>query len=377
MKVFVEGFMYAIQSYGGVKRILDETLPRMCELDPGLSIDIITPKDGAHQLPAHPSIAGRAVDYTPLSGIRPRSVGRRVEPIVNQRRFDRAVHSAAGRGKSIWHTAYYRIPSRWDGPIVTTVLDMAYETFPNLHTSTTHKLFIRNKHQCIERSAMVVCISEATRQDVLKFCRVSPDKTCVIHLAPGATFQPVAEPGETLEMELPERFLFHLGNRSLNKNFTFLLEAYASWPQRHDLPLVVMGKPWVEPERSQIANLGIESDLVLISQMEDGKLAEAYRRAEAFIYPSLYEGFGMPLLEAMACGCPVVASNIPSTLEVAGEIPFYFDPASVSEFHAALDGALREGHGTARCESGVEWSKQFTWENSARQTLDVYRRVLS
>jgi alpha-1,3-rhamnosyl/mannosyltransferase len=102
-----------------------------------------------------------------------------------------------------------------------------------------------------------------------------------------------------------------------------------------------------------------------------------YNQAAAFVHPSLYEGFGIPLLEAMACGCPVVASRIPTTREVAGDCPIYFDPMQPDELITALDVALAEGRNSERVRRGLEWVKQYSWDRTARETLQVYRALFS
>jgi glycosyltransferase involved in cell wall biosynthesis len=376
LKIFLEGFIYKYQAYGGVTRLLNETLPRICALDPTLSFEIVTLEGNLHQVPIHEAISIRRVPFKEFRGWRPRPFWRHVEPLINRWRSNRAIFEAIGDGHgAIWHAPFYRIPGQWDGPIVTTMLDMAYERFPQLFRSPTHHWLIRTKRECVEKSDAVICISEATRQDVLSFCRIAPEKTFVVHLAPGDAFQPIDQPEENPHVQLPDAFLMHLGNRSLNKNFDFLLNAYSTWPMRHDLPLLVVGSDWHDGEWERILDLGIEKNVIRMDHQEDAALAALYRRATAFIFPSLYEGFGIPLLEAMACGCPIVASRIPSTLEVAGDIPYYFDPLSIQEFHSALDQAVGEGYASKRRQAGLTWSRQYSWEKSAIRTLDIYRQV--
>ena len=104
-------------------------------------------------------------------------------------------------------------------------------------------------------------------------------------------------------------------------------------------------------------------------------LCRLYNQAVAFVYPSLYEGFGIPLLEAMTCGCPIVASRIPSTVEVAGDCPIYFDPAEEDDLVNALDIALSEGRNSERVQAGFEKVKSYSWDKTTAQTLQVYRAV--
>jgi len=118
--------------------------------------------------------------------------------------------------------------------------------------------------------------------------------------------------------------------------------------------------------------LGIQNRVHLLTDVDDEELCRLYDQADAFVYPSLYEGFGIPLLEAMACGCPVVASRIPSTIEVAGMCPVYFESAEVESLLAAFDMALSEGRDSERVRSGFERVKSYSWDKTAKQTLEVY-----
>ena len=145
MKVFLEGFIYKYQAYGGVTRVLNETLPRICTLDSTLSFEIVTLEGGDQAIPNQTAINCHNVPYQEFKGLRPRVFWRHIEPLVNRWRSNRAIFESIGAGGGeIWHTPYYRIPGRWDGPIVTTVHDMAYEKFPHLFMSPTHNWFIGN-----------------------------------------------------------------------------------------------------------------------------------------------------------------------------------------------------------------------------------------
>jgi glycosyltransferase involved in cell wall biosynthesis len=154
-----------------------------------------------------------------------------------------------------------------------------------------------------------------------------------------------------------------------------LLQAYSSWPRRKEVDLVVVGGKWSKKEVQHLAKLGITDRVHLLRDVDDQKLCLLYNQATAFVYPSIYEGFGIPLLEAMACGCPIIASRIPSTLEVAGECPIYFEPTEAEDLLAAFDIALSEGRASERVRSGLEQVKCYSWDKTARWTLEVYRAL--
>jgi glycosyltransferase involved in cell wall biosynthesis len=139
----------------------------------------------------------------------------------------------------------------------------------------------------------------------------------------------------------------------------------------------VAGKGWTRQERERLKRLKIHKRVRLEEDVDDEKLCQLYNQAEVFVYTSLYEGFGIPLLEAMACGCPVAASRIPSTLEVAGDYPFYFDSHDTDDMLIALETALNSGKDSLRIEAGMRRAKDFSWDITAQKTLEVYRSIQS
>jgi glycosyltransferase involved in cell wall biosynthesis len=154
-----------------------------------------------------------------------------------------------------------------------------------------------------------------------------------------------------------------------------MITAYSRWNQAPDVRLVVVGPPWTPEEQGMINDLGIQDRLDLLNVVDDDTLCVLYNRALAFVYPSLYEGFGIPLLEAMACGCPIIASRIDTTIEVAGKWPVYFDLDVEDAMIGAFDTALNEGRNSPRTIGGLEHTRGFSWDKTAQGTLEVYRSL--
>jgi glycosyltransferase involved in cell wall biosynthesis len=178
---------------------------------------------------------------------------------------------------------------------------------------------------------------------------------------------------ETLPTEDP--YLLHVGVRSKHKNFRILLAAYSRWARRNECSLVTVGAPFSNQEMQYMQTTGISSRVHLMSDVDDDRLCQLYNGAAAFVYPSLYEGFGIPLLEAMACGCPIIASCIPSTLEVAGECPIYFEPSDSDDLIAAFDTAIAEGRNSERAHLGLRLVQRYSWDETARKTLEIYHAL--
>lgn len=376
-KLIVDGQIYSYQRYGGVTRIIDTTIPIMCEQKPGLSVEIVTSQDIVHSIPQHPHISRTKIPLRVFRIPRLRSFGRRIEPPINRKIYQETIkrHYQTGNG-AIWHSLFYQVPKKWSGPVIVTVLDMAFERFAPLFSSTVNRWFVKNKRDSLARADAVICISEATRADVLEFCNIPPSKIHVVHLACDSLFKEYHCDITFDTKNSKASYLLHLGNRSLNKNFPRLLKAFSIWEMRNSVPLVVVGREWSQQEKQMLTELGIETNVENIGYVEDDKLARLYCDAAAFVYPSIYEGFGIPLLEAMACGCPIVASDIPSSVEVAGDVPIYFDPNKTEALRDALDLVLFEGRNSDRTLKGKVRATRFTWERTALETLKVYDSYL-
>jgi len=256
------------------------------------------------------------------------------------------------------------------------VPDMIYERFPDLFTGEGSDRFREERKSCVLAADAVLCISDATRRDVQEFYQIGGDRLHVVHLACSDFFRPL--PAGDLAQKGGARppFFLYVGSRAHYKNFQGLLEAYSKWNGRAAARLLVVGPPWTPDEGRHISELGISGQVELMTDVRDEALCTLYNQAAAFIYPSLYEGFGIPLLEAMACGCPVIASRIPTTVEIAGDCCIYFELDSPDSLIDAFDKAVSEGRDGAIARAGLEHAKRFSWEKTARETLSVYRSLL-
>jgi glycosyltransferase involved in cell wall biosynthesis len=370
LEVIVDGVIFQFQSRGGVSRIYSEILPRMCEQDESLRITLLTREGRAplQPLPAHPLITRRAVPHLDPY-LRPWRLWGRYSPAV--KRLMNKLWVGDGAGK-IWHSTYFTQPDEWRGAQVVTVVDMIYELYPNFFNAPADDQFREQKRRAVSDAEAIICISETTSRDVQEYYGVSSDKTFVVPLAHSDTFQPLENgaSGET------RPYLLYVGRRAHYKNFDLVLEAYSSWTERDAVDLIVVGdRGWTPDEERRLNELNLSSRVKLMTDVDDEQLRRLYGRAAAFVYPSLYEGFGIPLLEAMACGCPVVSSDIPSSREVAGDCAIYFEPSSAEDLRAVLERVVAEGPNDTRRAAGIARAATFSWDETARQTLAVYHSV--
>lgn len=370
LEVVVDGVIFQYQARGGVSRIYSEILPRMCAQDEALRVTLLLKekRPPRQPLPAHPSITPLALPHVDPY-LRPGRLWGRHAATVKRLVARRWIGDGAGK---IWHSTYFTQPDGWLGAQVVTVVDMIYERYPDFFNNAYDHEFREQKRRAVSDAAAVICISETTRRDVVDYYGIATDKTFVVPLAHSDSFRPLKNRADNSR----KPFLLYVGRRPHYKNFDLLLEAYASWAGRNDFDLVVVSdSAWTTDEQQRLVKSNLESRVRLLTDIDDEQLRNLYGEAAAFVYPSLYEGFGIPLLEALACGCPVVASDIPSSREVAGDAASYFDPTSAEDLKSVIDRVLQAGRDQARRAAGIARAAKFSWDETARQTLAVYRSL--
>lgn len=371
MQLLIDGTIY-LSPPGGISRYFDEILPRMCQMEPTMWVRLFTDQAPRQPLPEHQQITHQKLFSLPRY-LRPSRVWKPALPTLQK-----IAHCFTfGSGQdTIWHSTYFTAPIFWQGKQVVTVHDMLYELFPTLFQDWTSARFRVRKKKAVLQADAILCNSATTRQDLQAIYGLSASNIYMTHLGYSEVFHVKDNSEALLPLPVQHPFLLYVGRRSGYKNFQRLLEAYSRWSQRQEIALVVASTTdWQTEEERQLSELGIQEHVYKIANASDELLAQLYNQAAAFIYPSLYEGFGIPLLEAMACGCPIVASRIPSTLEIAADIPIYFEASEVDSLLAALEQIVVEGRNSPRTIKGLTHVTAYSWDRTARQTLDVYQTL--
>jgi len=284
----------------------------------------------------------------------------------------------------LYHAQAFVSPLLLTKPSVVTVYDLSFVHYPQV-LSAARRLYLRwlTPLSC-RRARRVIAISQSTADDVARVFGISPDK---IDVALGGYdserfVELSAAQVEVFKREngLPERFWLFLGTLEPRKNLVTLIEAYARLPKSERLPLVLGGgKGWLYDDIfAAIDRHGLQGEILTPGFLSAEALPLWYNSAEAFIYPSVYEGFGLPVLEAMACGTPVILSNASSLPEVAGEGAMLLPPLDIEAWTSALHRAYHDSDWReAGRQDGLQRAQAFGWRATAEKILSSYKQALS
>jgi glycosyltransferase involved in cell wall biosynthesis len=276
----------------------------------------------------------------------------------------------------------YIAPPRPGCPTVVTVHDLSYLAHPEWLSWRVRFTLDRLVPRSVRAAARVIAISDFTKQDLVQRCGLPPEKIVVVALAAGANFTLLPEAAaRPLLAGIREPFILAVGNLEPRKNLATLIEAFAELVRQHAFAgqLVIAGKAKYRGEDAAgvVARLGLKGRVVLTGFVDDATLRLLYNRAALFVYPSLYEGFGLPLLEAMACGCPVVASNATAIPQTAGDAAILVDPTSVAALVAAMARVVGDAELARRMSiEGKAQAARFSWTRTAELTRAVYADAL-
>jgi glycosyltransferase involved in cell wall biosynthesis len=368
MQILYDGQIYKMQIAGGINRYFANIIGRLPE---DFAPFLIVEQGREVNFPFHRNLRMYNYGRMPLEHISWKLA--KLCSVLEKRYHESLVRS---RRFHVIHPTYYSLLTgqqlaKCRAPIVINVWDMINELFAAEYDPDGSIAELKQK--AISASQAVICISENTKKDLIEHYKVPESKVVVTHLASeldiSMTYGPEPVPSRPY-------YLF-VGSRFRYKNFDGLLKAFAKInTRRTDLGLCVVGAPFVEEEEKLLSELKLSDRVERYGIPNDSHLAKLYRSSIAFIYPSLYEGFGLPPLEAMSCGTAVVASDRSSIPEVVGDGGILFNPESEDDLADIL--LLLSSDSTKRDElvkKGLERSKAFDWDKTLAETLAVYRTI--
>ncbi|MBN1399321.1 MAG: glycosyltransferase family 4 protein [Anaerolineae bacterium] len=292
--------------------------------------------------------------------------------------------AARRQGLDLLHAPVNIGPLMAPCPLIVTVHDLSFCHFPHLFKPARRLYQERLTRATLQRAAAVIAVSQSTCDDIVQWMDIAPDRITVIPNGVGAEMQPVR--GEAIaelrrRHQLPEHFVLSLSTLEPRKNLELLLEAYASLAHQgaieHKL-VIAGGKGWYYATIFEaVARLGLGDRVIFPGFVPENDKPLWYSAADLFVYPSLYEGFGLPPLEAMACGTPVVVTKTSSLPEVVGDAGLYIDPYDPADLASAMLALLRDSNRRHKLrQAGLEQARRFSWRRTAVQTAHLYHRIL-
>ncbi len=271
--------------------------------------------------------------------------------------------------------------------VVVTVHDLIDKAYPQSHTPQTIDLSDRKMKDVVARADKIICCSQTTRDDLHRFFQVDAGRTCVIYQGVDRkVFFPLAPDEEGYAagvlkgLGVTQPFILFVGTIEPRKNLSGLLEAFAALKSRRKFagPLVVVGmKGWMMgPVADTLNRKGLSDEVVFLGYVTDEQLRVLYHQTEVFVFPSLYEGFGFPIVEAFACGAAVVTSSASSCAEVAGDAALTIAPDQPQDIATAIERVIQDPQLKASLKAkGLERAARFSFDITARRTLEVYQEV--
>jgi glycosyltransferase involved in cell wall biosynthesis len=361
----------------GSGQYIQYLLPAMAALEPKIRFHSITPNGANIQCPT-PNV--RSYKTSDRFGHRLADV---YKLWFEQVAFPRI---SVDRKANVAHVPYFASPARPRTPTVVTVHDLIPVLLPAYRGSALVRVYTRLVAAGARRADAIITDSESSKRDIVAHLKVDPQHVHVIPLAAGPQFQPAMP--EAIEYarsryRLPDRYVLYLGGFDLRKNVPTLLEAFAQLsrerPGPSEVGLVIAGQlPAADTDfspnpRRIAAQLGIEESVVLPGWIDEADKPALYSGAELFVFPSMYEGFGLPVLEAMACGTPVVTSNRSSLPEVVGQAGLTVDPRTPEALAQAMASILGDdARRQAMRQASLVQAGHYSWERTARATIEVY-----
>ncbi|MBC7605474.1 MAG: glycosyltransferase family 4 protein [Burkholderiales bacterium] len=373
MKILLDPQTFNEQKFGGISRYYTELYLALNKMEGVKMVCPIIYSDNLHLKEALLFKTFRNVIFE--SALCPKFIRKKIVKKSKKKNIRKTLAALEKRDFDIFIPTYYTpyfLNFLGDKPNILTVYDMIHEIFPQYFT---HDLVtVKNKKLLLEKATMIIAISESTKQDIITiYPFIDPNIIEVVYLSHSI------KTGYISNISLPEDYILFVGNRSIYKNFNFFLKAMAPILKSNSKLFIVCagGNKFNTEELLLIRELKLTSQLIQ-QNFEDHDLASYYSRAQCFVFASEYEGFGIPVLESMVCGCPVVLAHHSSFPEVAGEAGVYFELNNAEDLQNKVSSLLENI--TLRnqyIQKGLHQAKKFSWEKTAAQCLKVYQKAIN
>lgn len=362
MRVALDEQIFAIQRYGGISRLFAELARQF----------VNHAVDDLELLPLHAPIINRYLldDFRVRDALHAKEASSEWLALL---RYGTRIktHPQAEIVHNTFYLPHGLAPTRGAKRIVT-----IHDMIPELMPKTRRRLdLLTLKKRYVQQADHIICVSQAAKSDLLHVYGTVKAPITVVHHGVDSRFQPT----QTRITTLPDRYLLFVGNRDQYKDANVLFQAFAALEHEFkDLHIICIGGgAFTAAELSLLQRLGIQNRVAQLN-LSDQEMVSAYSHAELFVFPSRFEGFGLPVLEAMACGTPTLLARATALPEVGAEAAHYFEPGNAESLTSELQILLQNPQArTKLSEAGQIRAQQFTWANTARNTAAVYQQALN
>lgn len=363
------------QKHAGLGRYAGEIARALAEYKSQYQLSLFYNREGKAELPDY-------LRYLPYRTVKVGNKPWRMGVLLSQ--MTRWPMDETFGAVDIFHATNHLLAHFRHARTVYTLHDLIFLRYPEYHLPYNRWYLTFAMPRYLRAADAIVTPSEWSKQDAMAYYGLPESKIKVIYEAPAPTFQPISDPANLARIKqqyhLPEKFILNVGTIEPRKNLSRLLEAFqpllTNWP---DLKLVLIGKKgWLyESFFQRLQALGLEERVIFPGYVAEADLPAFYQLAEVFVFPSLSEGFGLPPLEAMACGVPVVSSISSSLPEVVGEAGLLVDPTDAAALHQALRRVLADRELQAELKRrGLVQAQKFSWQRAVDELEEVYQSVL-
>jgi glycosyltransferase involved in cell wall biosynthesis len=369
MKIVLDPQIFNIQKYGGISRYYTEIFSILAQKSEN---DVVLPLFYTNNvylkesklLQKNNNLFFSILFFLPKIGISTKSITRKKSKQLANNTISNADYDLF---VPTYYDSYF-IDFLGSKPFVLTVYDMIHELFPQYFADDSFGV-VKNKILLMEKATTIIAVSQNTKRDILKiYPHIDASKIEVVYHGSSIKID------ESVKVNLPDNYILFVGSRDNYKNFIFLLKSIATLLKKNSsLSLICAGGgEFKKRELDLITELELENQIIQIS-FQENELGHYYKNAKCFVFPSMYEGFGIPVLESMACGCPIVLANHSSFPEVAGDAGVYFDLNSSEDLKIKIEDLITdENLRKEYSEKGLEQVKKFNWKNAAEECLKVY-----
>jgi len=375
MRIYFDGIIYSWHKYGGIRKYFDELMAHL----PSSAQSTLLVREPHYGLPDNKNVK---IEDLPLTKILwPEAsypyLKRLFSPLYG-RKIDSYFKSVR---EGVFHSTYFTTYPSLKIPQVLTVHDMTYERFPEFFQSLGGRRFIQQKKRCIEQAEAVICVSRATKESLREMYDVAEEKLTVIHHGISKIFNLSPERPTREELvrkyDLSRPFFLFVGYRGRYKNFPFFARSFARFNLDKGFDLVLVGgEALAREEHKNLISLEMRGRVKHLLNISEIELKSLYQLCEAFVFPSLDEGFGLPILEGLGCGARVVASDLPVFREIAGDQLSYFDPRDEQSLIDALEQVVDKKISEKEIRTISEnISNTYTWDKCAEKTMDLYEKL--